>query len=70
MNDQTSTNSPLLEEVKLKYSVGRGVKEDGEPKHKGGIVLHPECSQNVMFSGLAGGPEWRGGAGTLNKPDS
>lgn len=43
MSDQTSMNSPLVKEVKLKCSVGRGVKEDREPKHKGGIVLCLGC---------------------------
>lgn len=69
MNDETSINIPLMQEVKLKYSVGRGIKEDLEPKHRGGIVVYLACSGNIMLSGLAGGPVLRGGTGSLNKQD-
>lgn len=57
-----------MQEVKLKYRVGRGIKEDLEPKHRGGIVVYPACSGNIM-SGLAGGPVLRGATGSLNKQD-
>lgn len=70
MNDQTSIDSPLTKEVKLKYNMGRGVKEDREPKHKGGIVLCLGCLENTTLAALAGGPELRDGNGTLSKQDS
>lgn len=55
MNDQTSINSSLIKEVKIKYSVGRGVKDHEEPQHKGRIVLYLECSRNVCFLVWLGG---------------
>ena len=71
MDDQTSINSPLIQEVKLKHSLGRGVEEDHEQKHKGGIVLdqgHPGNKYHTVRS--AGVSTLRGGTGSLGKQDS
>lgn len=70
MKDQTSTNSPLMQEVTLKNTVweeesGKTVNQSTE------VELHSSWGvRGISLSGLAGGPILRGGTGTLNKQDS